>query len=197
MLKVLAPQYEDQDGIVHFDYKHPCGNWEKIYVHVFCKDCSYIRAPGLFADWHGSVAEKFSFDPKRVYFEDGQPPRHQLLFQNLDTFFGMEQNLSFFQVGPMCWRATTRRNDSVFLVLRLQHTIVAERCPPFFLPANHRIPIAWAGRRDADDDFVEPGKAVTPEAVTPPTPPNFKPWEHTNKINSILMNYQKARDYFQ
>ena len=109
----------------------------------------------------------------------------------------MEQNLSFFQVGPMCWRATTRRNDSVFLVLRLQHTIVAERCPPFFLPANHRIPIAWAGRRDADDDFVGPGKAVTPEAVTPPTPPNFKPWEHTDKINSILMNYQKARDYFQ
>ena len=102
MLKVLAAQYADQDGIVHFDYKHPCGNWEKIYVHVFCKDCSYIRAPGLFADWHGSVAEKFSFDPKRVYLEDGQPPRHQLLFQNLDTFFGMERNLSFSQVGPYC-----------------------------------------------------------------------------------------------
>ena len=77
-------------------------------------------------------------------------------------------------------------------VLRLQHTIVAERCPPFFLPANHRIPIALAGRRDADDDFVEPGKAVTPEAVTPPTPPGFKPWKYTDRINSILMSYQRV-----
>ena len=142
-------------------------------MHFLCKDCTYITALGLFADWHGRVTEKFCFDPKRVDFEGDQTPCHELLFQNLDTFFGMDW-IQFSQVGPSRWSATHQGNVPVVLVLRLPHTIAAETRPLCVLPANHRTP-------------------VSDEAVTPPTPPDFEPWEFADEINRILMN-NSARD---
>ena len=173
MVEVLAEQYADQDCIVHFDYISPCGKREKIRVHYICKVCTYMTAPGKFADWHGRVAEKWIFDPNRVDFEGDQTPCHELLFQNLDKVFGMDWIL-FSQVGPSRWSATHQGNVPVVLDLRLPHTIAAETRPLCVLPANHRTP-------------------VSDEAVTPPTPSDFEPWEFAVEINKIVMN-NSARD---
>ena len=157
--RLLVADHADDNGIVRFDYHHhdeargDVRKWVTLLARIYHQDCCYIGASGLRTAWHGFVAERYRFDSRRVIFENpppGRSPIHQLLFQDLHSFFGIEQDLLFTQAGPFCWRATHRRGASVHIVLRSP-----ERRVPVPVPlAQFAIPIPLPDLPDRDDDWT-------------------------------------------